>query len=116
VVDLSSDEAYLLSDTSWDEDFIKILFGDLNRGLLGPPDNCKVIIISDSDEEEEEHEEDVVDADAAPPFAKKSPAPTASIADTDDTTKGTSNDCNDSRSPDRAIGDSSSGGDEASSP
>jgi hypothetical protein len=115
VVDLSSDEAYLLSDTSWDEDFAKILFGDLNRGLLRPPDNCKVIIISDSDEEEE-HEEDVVDADAAPPFAKKSPAPTASTADTDDTTKGTSNDCNDSRSPDRAIGDSSSGGDEASSP
>jgi hypothetical protein len=69
MVDLSSDEEYLFPDTSWDEDFTKRLFGDLNRGLLGPPGGDCVIIISDSNEEEEAHEEDVADVDVAPPSA-----------------------------------------------
>jgi hypothetical protein len=69
MVDLSSDEEYLFPDTSRDEDFTKRLFGDLNRGLLGPPDGDCVIIISDSNEEEEAHEEDAADVDVVPPSA-----------------------------------------------
>jgi hypothetical protein len=53
-------------DTSWDEDFARTLFGDLNHGLLRPPDYGSVIIISDSDEEEETREEDAIDADVVP--------------------------------------------------
>jgi hypothetical protein len=103
VVDLSSssDKECLIPDTSQDEEFTRILFGDLNRAVLGPSDDGKVIILSDFDEEEEVHEEDAVDVEAAPSSAVKSPVPTAS---TDDADKG--------RSPDRAIGGSSSGGDE----
>jgi hypothetical protein len=108
VVDLSSssDEEGLILDTSRDEEFTKRLFDDLNRGVLGPPDDGKVIILSDSDEEKEEvHKEDTIDAKAAPSSTMKSPTPTASADDID---KG--------RSPDRATGYSSSGGDEAGSP
>jgi hypothetical protein len=36
VVDLSSDEEGIIPDTSWDEEFIRRLFGDLNRGVLRP--------------------------------------------------------------------------------
>jgi hypothetical protein len=38
VVDLSSssDEKGLIPDTSWDEEFVRRLFGDLNCGVLGP--------------------------------------------------------------------------------
>jgi hypothetical protein len=70
VVDLSSssDEENIIPDTSWDAEFIKRLFGDLNCGLLGPPGDGKIIIISDSDEEEEEmHEEQAADAEVKVP-------------------------------------------------
>jgi hypothetical protein len=50
VVDLSLDEEDLIPDTSRDEEFVKRLFGDLNRELLGLSDDGKVIILSDSDE------------------------------------------------------------------
>jgi hypothetical protein len=54
LVDLfsSSDEKGLIPDTSRDEEFNKRLFGDLNRDVLGPPGDGKIIILSDFDEEE----------------------------------------------------------------
>jgi hypothetical protein len=54
------------------------------------------------------HDKDVTDAEAAPSSFVKYPAPTASADDVNDANKG--------RSLDRAIGGSSSGGDEAGSP
>jgi hypothetical protein len=68
MVDLSSflDEEGLIPGTSRDE-FTRRLFGDLNRDVLGPSGDSKVIILSDSNEEKEEvREEDVVDAEATP--------------------------------------------------
>jgi hypothetical protein len=106
VVDLSSssNEEGLILDTSRNEEFARRLLGDLNRGVLGPHGDGKVIILSDSDEGEEVRVEDAVDAEATPSSAVKSPAPTASTDDAVVTNKG--------RSPDRVIGDSSSSGDE----
>jgi hypothetical protein len=80
VVDLSSssDEEGLLPDTSWDEEFARRLFGDLNRGVLGPPGDGKVIILSDSDEEEEVCDEAAANAEVASYSAVKSRAPIAS--------------------------------------
>jgi hypothetical protein len=103
VVDLSSssDERDLIADVSWDEDFARRFFGDLNRDVLGPPGDSKIIILSDSDEEEEVREE-------KPAYAKRSPAPTASVDDTDGTYK--------SNTPDRVIGGCSSSGDKAGLP
>jgi hypothetical protein len=63
VVDLSlfSDERDLIADVSRDEVFVRRLFGDLNRDVLGPPDDGNIIILSDSDKEEEVREEKVAD-------------------------------------------------------
>jgi hypothetical protein len=108
MVDLSSflDEKGLILDTSWDKEFTRRLFGDLNHAILGPPDDGKVIILSDSYEEEEVHEVDAADIKAVPSSSVKPSAPTDFAIDADDADKG--------RSPDRTIGSSSSGVDEAS--
>jgi hypothetical protein len=110
VVDLSSssDEDSLIPNTSRDEEFIKRIFGELNYDVLGLSGDDKIIILNDSNDEEEEedvHEEDATDAEAAPSSVVRSLAPSAS---TDDTDKGDT--------PDRVIGGSSSGGDEAGLP
>jgi hypothetical protein len=116
VVDLSSSED-LIPDTSRDEELIKRLFGDLNRDLLRPPDDGKVIIISDSNEKEEEvHEEDATNAEVVPCSDVKSSSPTASAADVDDAPEGVQDDSNDGHTPDRAQGGRSGGRDEAGSP
>jgi hypothetical protein len=83
VVNLSSDEEDAIPDTSRDEDITYKLFGDLNCGLLGPPDDDNVIVINYS-EEEEVCENDHVDADAMPSSLRISLAPSASIANDDD--------------------------------
>jgi hypothetical protein len=50
---LSSGEENFIADTSRDVEFTRKLFGDLNRDILGPPGDGKVIILDDSDEEKE---------------------------------------------------------------
>jgi hypothetical protein len=52
MVDLSSssDEGDLITDVSRDEEFARRLFDDLNRDVLGPPGDDKIIILSDFDE------------------------------------------------------------------
>jgi hypothetical protein len=77
VVDLSlsSDEEGLIPVTSWDQEFTKRLFGDLNHDVLGPPGDGNIIILSNSDEEEV-REEDAIDAEAAPSSAAEVPAST----------------------------------------
>jgi hypothetical protein len=88
-----------------DEKFIRRLFGDLNRDLLGSPDDDKIIILSDFDEEEEEvREEKTTDVEAVPSSTTRSPAPTASTDGANGTDKGDT--------PDRVIGGSNSGEDE----
>jgi hypothetical protein len=110
VVDLSSssDEGDLIADVSRGDEFAGRLFGDLNRDVIGPPDDDKIIIISDSDEEGEVHEEKAVDAEAAPSSAARSPVPTASTDDADGTYK--------SNTLNRAADGCSSGGGEAGLP
>jgi hypothetical protein len=46
----SSNEEGLIPDASHDFEFVQQLFGELNRDLLGPPGNDKIIVLSDSDE------------------------------------------------------------------
>jgi hypothetical protein len=66
VVTLSSKEEDTFLDTSRDEELARQLFGDLNLGLLGPPNDGNIIILNDSDEEEEVREEDTTDAEVTP--------------------------------------------------
>jgi hypothetical protein len=105
---LSSHEGDLIADVSRDDAFTRRLFGDLNRDVLGPPSDGKIIILSDSDEEEEVREEKATNVEAAPSSAVRSLASNASVDVADGTYK--------SNTPDRSTGSCSSGGDEANLP
>jgi hypothetical protein len=65
-------------DTSRDEESTRKLFGDLNRGILGPPGDGKIIIIDDSDNDDEAQEEGTVGVDptTVPALAVDAPAGT----------------------------------------
>jgi hypothetical protein len=117
VVDLSSssDEEGLIPDTSWDEEFARRLFNNLNCNVLMLPGDSKVML-SDSDEEEEAREKTAAGADAAPSAVVKSPTPTTSSVNADEDPKGTQDDNSDGLAPDREIGNSNIGGDEAGLP
>jgi hypothetical protein len=105
MVDLASPSGKedFFADTSRDEELARKLFGDLNRDILGPPSDGKIIVLSDSDDEDEAHEDIAINAEAAPRSAVNSPVTPASTADADET-------------PDGVQDDSSDGGDEADSP
>jgi hypothetical protein len=95
---LSPSEEDSGADTSQDEEFIRKLFGDLNHDILGPPDDGKIIVISDSDDEDA-----AVNTEVAPPSAAKSTDSPTSASDVDET-------------PDGVSDDNADGGDEAGSP
>jgi hypothetical protein len=93
VVDLSSGEEDDFSNISRGEEITRKLFGDLNCGLLGPPNDGNVIILGDSDEEEEEVcEDDCTDADVAPSSVVNFPTPIAFAAADDDLSDGVQDD------------------------
>jgi hypothetical protein len=62
-VTLVSGPSLLVVDTSRDEEFTRKLFGDLNRDILGPPGDDKIIIIDDFDDDNEVQEEGTTDID-----------------------------------------------------
>jgi hypothetical protein len=73
-----SDPSSLVVDTSRDEEFTRKLFGDLNRDILGPSGDGKIIIIDDSDDDEAQ-EEGTTDIDpmAVPASVTDAPAGTS---------------------------------------
>jgi hypothetical protein len=86
VVDLSSplDEEEHIHDTARDFEFAQHMFGKLNRDLLGPLGDDKVIILSDSDKEKEEaHEEKSASVEDAATSAAVNSVSTASTDDID---------------------------------
>jgi hypothetical protein len=99
----SSGEEDSIADTSRDEELARKLFGDLNRDILRPPGDDKIIILSDSDDEDETHEDATINAEVAPPSAANSADSPTSAPDVDDT-------------PDGVPDDNADGGDEADSP
>jgi hypothetical protein len=103
VVNHSSEEEDAFPNTSWDEEIVRKLFGDLNRGLLGPPGNGNVIIFNDSDEEENVCEGDHANTEGVPSPAENSLAPMASTVEDGD-------------APDEVSYDSNGSGDEADTP
>jgi hypothetical protein len=118
VVDLSSssDEEGFIPDTMCDEEFVRRLFGDLNRDVLGPPGDGNIIILSDSNEEEEVREKHATDVEATPSSVVRSSSPTASAAITDEDPKGIQDDNIDDLTLDQEKGDGNSYGDEVGSP
>jgi hypothetical protein len=112
----SLDEEDLIPYSSQDEEFTKKLFGDLNCDVHGPPDDGKIIILSDFDEEEEVHEEDATDAEATPSSAARIPASTTSTADPDEAPMRVQVYNSGDRTPDQEADGGSNGRDEANSP
>jgi hypothetical protein len=100
---LYSSEEDSVVDTSRDEELARKLFGDLNRDILRPPGDGKIIVLSDSDDEDETSEDAAVNAEAAPPSAANSTDSPTSAPDADET-------------PDGVSHDNADGGDEAGSP
>jgi hypothetical protein len=95
-----------LTGAFWSDAFVKTklhVSGDLNRDILGPPGDGKIIVISDSDDEDETHEDAVINAEAAPPSAANSADSPTSASDVDET-------------PDGVSDDNADSGDEAGSP
>jgi hypothetical protein len=113
---LSSDEEGFFADISRDIEFARWLFGDLNHDFLGPPDNGKVIVLSNSDEEEEAREETAVDADVVSSAAVKSSTEAPSVDDADEDSRKMQDDNSDDLAPGQDTGKRSGGGDEAGSP
>jgi hypothetical protein len=116
VVDLSSEEEDASPDTSRDEEISQKLFGDLNRGLLGPPGDGNIIILIDSNEEEEVQEDDRANAEATPSSARNFPAPITSAAADDDAPDEVQDCSSGGDTPDPVQGGNSDGGDEANVP
>jgi hypothetical protein len=112
----SSNEEDFFTDTSWDAEFARRLFGDLNHDLLGPPGDGKKIILNDSDKEEEVREETTNDAFAAPSAVAKSLTPATSTADADEDPGKMQDDNSDDLAPGPDTGKRSGGRDEAGSP
>jgi hypothetical protein len=100
---LSSGEKDSVADTSQDEELTRKLFGDINRDIIGPPGDDKIIVLSDSDDKDETPEDVAVNAEAAPPSAANSTDSPTSASDADET-------------PDGVLDDNADGGDEAGSP
>jgi hypothetical protein len=116
-VDLSSSssEEGLIADVSWDEEFARRLFGDLDRNVLGPPSDGKIIILSDFDEEEDKvHEEKTIGTEHATTSVavNSNSASTASV----DAPTGVKNDNSDDRTPDHKADSNSGSRDDAGLP
>jgi hypothetical protein len=76
-VTLVNDPSSLVVDTSCDEEFARKLFGDLNRDILGPPGDGKIIMIDDSDNDDEAQEKGTA---GAKPMAVPSSTANAPVA------------------------------------
>jgi hypothetical protein len=73
----------LVVNTSHDEEFTRKLFGDLNRDILGPAGDGKIIIIDNSDDDAQEEGTADIDPTTVPASAADAPAG-ARVANSDD--------------------------------
>jgi hypothetical protein len=79
MIDISStsDEENFIIGTSRNAKLTKKLFGNLNRVILGPPDDDKIIILNDSDEENRAPEEKTAGIESTTAFASADPTSSA---------------------------------------
>jgi hypothetical protein len=118
VIELSSSsgEVGFFVDISRDAEFTKRLFGNLNRDLLRPPGDSKVIVLNDFDEEEEVREESAANVEAVSSTIVKSSTPAPSAADADEDPRKMQDDNSDDLVPGQDTGKSSGSGGKAISP
>jgi hypothetical protein len=79
------DPSLFIIDISCDEELARKLFEDLNRDILGPPGDGKIIVIDDSDDNGEAQEEKTADIESTTAPASADDAPVeARIGNSDD--------------------------------
>jgi hypothetical protein len=78
------DPSSFIVDTSRDEEITRKLFGDLNRDILGPPGDSKIIILDDSDDDGEAQEETTAEIESTVAPASVDDAPTEARIDNSD--------------------------------
>jgi hypothetical protein len=74
----------LVVDTSRDEEFTRKLFSDLNRDILRPPADGKIIIFDDSDDDDEAQEEGTAGVERTTVFASAADGPAWTRVDNSD--------------------------------
>jgi hypothetical protein len=94
----------LFVDTSRDEEFARKLFGDLNRDILGPPGDSKIIIVDDSDDDDEAQEEGTADINPMTVPASVVDAPAGAWVDNGDD-QGSDQDADDGNNNGRSTGE-----------
>jgi hypothetical protein len=111
MIDLSSssDEEKFIVDTFHDVELTKKLFGDLNRDILMPPGDGKIIVLDDSDDKTKTHEEKAADIEPATAPASADPASSAPIS-ADDAPVGMKIDNSDDQDPDQEADGGDDGG------
>jgi hypothetical protein len=98
------DPSSFIVDTSRDEELTIKLFGDLNRDILGPPGDGKIIVLDDSDDDDEAQEEKTAGIESTAAPASTDDAPTgAKIGNSDD--QGPDQEADDSDDIGRSVGD-----------
>jgi hypothetical protein len=110
MIDLSSssDEKIFIVDTSHDVKLTKKLFGDLNRDILRPPSDGKIIVLDDSDEENEAQEEKNTGIESMAASASTDPTSSAPTS-ADDAPAGAKIDNSDDQGPDQEADGGDSG-------
>jgi hypothetical protein len=78
------DPSSFIVDASHDEELAKKLFGNLNRDILRPPGDSKIIILDDSDDDGEAQEEKTTDIESTTAPASADDAPAAARIDNSD--------------------------------
>jgi hypothetical protein len=92
-------------------EFAQRLFGELNRNILGPPDDGNIIVLSDSDKEEV-CEEKTTDIETMAASAAVNPASTTSV----DAPAGVKDDNSDDQRTDQEAGGDNDSGDGTGEP
>jgi hypothetical protein len=78
------DPSSFIVDTSRDKELARKFFGDLNRDILGPPSDGKIIVFDDSDDDGEAQEEKTADIKSMVAPASTDDAPAEARIDNSD--------------------------------
>jgi hypothetical protein len=97
------DPSSFIVNTSCDEELARKLFGDLNRDILGPPGDGKIIVLDDSDDDAQEEETTDIESTTTPASADDAPAE-ARIGNSDG--QGPNQEANGGDNSGRSVGDS----------
>jgi hypothetical protein len=109
------DNFSFIVDTSLDAELTRKLFGDLNRDILRPPGDGKIIVLDDSDDDVEAQEEKIVGLESLAAPASVDPTSSAPTS-VDDAPARAKIDNSDDQGPDQEADGGDGGGRYADEP